>query len=197
VKRIKGQDARIAPVRAAGRKPVIVMTVGHSTRTIEAFIQLLRAHGVKRVIDVRTVPRSRRNPQFSRDALGKRLHSARIHYRHLKALGGLRHAHRDSQNLGWRNTSFRGFADYMQTAEFEKGLEKLIKLAKQEPAAMMCAEAVPWRCHRSLIADALLARGISVEHIMSGKRRNAHKLTPFACVEGERVTYPAEEDGAN
>lgn len=175
------------------KKPLIVMTVGHSTRAIEAFILLLRAHGVKRVIDVRTVPRSRRNPQFNRDALGKRLHSARIHYRHLKALGGLRRARRDSQNLGWRNASFRGFADYMQTAEFEEGLEMLIKLAKQEPAAMMCAEAVPWRCHRSLIADALAARGISVEHVMSGKRRNPHKLTPFARVEGERVTYPAED----
>ncbi|MGH9439001.1 MAG: DUF488 family protein [Terriglobia bacterium] len=170
------------------------MTVGHSTRTIEAFIELLRAHGVKRVIDVRTVPRSRHNPQFNRDALSKRLHSARIHYRHLPALGGLRHARRDSQNLGWRNASFRGYADYMQTMEFERGLEKLIRLAKQEQAAIMCAEAVPWRCHRSLVADALVARGISVEHIMSEKRRNPHHMTPFCVVEGGRVTYPSHQE---
>jgi len=173
-------------------KPMVVMTVGHSTRTIEAFVALLRAHGVRRVIDVRTVPRSRHNPQFNRDALGKRLHSARLHYRHLRLLGGLRHARGDSQNLGWRNASFRGFADYMQTAKFEEGLEALIDLAKKERAAVMCAEAVPWRCHRSLIADALLARGICVEHIMSAKRRNPHQLIPFARVEGKRVTYPCE-----
>ncbi len=136
------------------------------------------------------MPRSRRNPQFNRDALSKRLHSARIHYRHLRRLGGLRHARRDSQNLGWRNASFRGFADYMLTAEFERGLEELMRLAKQERAAVMCAEAVPWRCHRSLIADALLARNIRVEHIMTPKQRNPHRLTAFACVAGERLTYP-------
>lgn len=166
------------------------MTVGHSTRAIDDFIHLLRAHGVKRVVDVRTVPRSRRNPQFNRDVLSKRLHSARIHYRHLKALGGLRHARRDSQNLGWRNASFRGFADYMQTKEFREGLEALIELAKKEQTAIMCAEAVPWRCHRSLIADALFAKGICAEHIMSAKRRNPHRLTPFARIDGEQVTYP-------
>lgn len=154
---------------------------------------LLRAHGVKRVIDVRTVPRSHHNPQFSRDALSKRLHSSRIHYRHLPKLGGLRHPRSDSRNTGWRNASFRGFADYMQTAEFEAGLGELLNLAKKEQAAIMCAEAVPWRCHRSLIGDALVARGISVEHIMSGKRRNPHKLTAFARIEGERVMYPAED----
>ena len=166
------------------------MTVGHSTRAIDDFIHLLRAHGVKRVVDVRTVPRSRHNPQFNRKVLASRLHSARIHYRHLRALGGLRHARRDSQNLGWRNASFRGFADYMHTKEFKAGLEALIRLAKKEHTAIMCAEAVPWRCHRSLIADSLLAKGVGAEHIMSDKRRNLHKLTPFARIDGEQVSYP-------
>ncbi|MGH9356234.1 MAG: DUF488 family protein [Terriglobia bacterium] len=166
------------------------MTVGHSTRTMEDFIHLLRSHGVKRVVDVRTVPRSRHNPQFNREVLARRLHSARIHYRHLRALGGLRHARRDSQNLGWRNASFRGFADYMQTKEFRQWLEALIRLAKKEQTAIMCAEAVPWRCHRSLIADSLLVKGVGAEHIMSDKRRNLHKLTPFAHIDGKQVSYP-------
>jgi uncharacterized protein (DUF488 family) len=168
-----------------------IFTVGHSTRTWEDFRDLLRAHGVKRVVDVRTIPRSRHNPQFSRPALATKLRAARIGYVHLPKLGGLRHAKRDSKNVGWRNASFRGFADYMQTPEFATGLQRLLKLSKDKRSALMCAEAVPWRCHRSLIADALAVRGIRVEHILSGTHRRIHSLTPFARVRGKTITYPA------
>ncbi len=167
-----------------------VFSVGHSTRTIRDFVALLRAHGVQRVIDVRTIPRSRHNPQFDRAALAKALHNAKIHYTHLAALGGLRHARRDSTNLGWHNASFRGFADYMQTPEFGQGLARLIELGREEPCAVMCAEAVPWRCHRSLIADALAVRKIPVCHITSRTRAEPHHLTPFGRVKGTTVTYP-------
>ena len=170
----------------------IVLTIGHSTRTLEEFIGLLRAHGATRVVDVRTVPRSRHNPQFDKAALPRALKKAGLGYVHLPGLGGLRHAKRDSLNVGWRNASFRGYADYMQTPEFEQNLEELIRLARQERIAIMCAEAVPWRCHRSLIADALLVRGIRAEHIMSPTRRQVHTLTPFAKVRGTTITYPAE-----
>src|SRR3984957_17561837 len=139
---------------------LVVFTIGHSTRTWKVFLELLRAHGIKRVVDVRSIPRSQRNPQFNRDILSIKLRSAKIGYVHLRKLGGLRHARRDSPNMGWRNTSFRGFADYMQTSEFEAGLQRLMKLAGQKQSAIMCAEAVPWRCHRSLITDALTIRGI-------------------------------------
>jgi uncharacterized protein (DUF488 family) len=168
-----------------------VFTIGHSTRAWEAFVELLRAHGIERVLDVRSIPRSRHNPQFNRETLSAKLRGARISYVHLRSLGGLRHARRDSPNMGWRNASFRGFADYMQTPEFEKGLQRLIKLAKKKKTAIMCAEAVPWRCHRSLIADALTARGIRAEHIVSGKRVRVHTLIPFGRVRGDRITYPA------
>lgn len=169
---------------------LVVFTIGHSTRTSKAFLDLLRAYGIKRVIDVRSIPRSRHNPQFNRETLSTKLRSARIGYVHLRKLGGLRHARRDSPNMGWRNTSFRGFADYMQTTDFEAGLERLIKLAKQKPSALMCAEAVPWRCHRSLIADALVVRGIRVADIIGGKRSYVHVLTSFGRVRGNRITYP-------
>lgn len=169
-----------------------VFTIGHSTRTWEAFRDLLRAHGIERVVDVRTIPKSRHNPQFNREVLARKLRGARIGYVHLGALGGLRHARRDSPNQGWHNTSFRGFADYMQTPEFEKGLRRLIQLARQKKSVVMCAEAVPWRCHRSLIADALTARGTRAAHILSGKRVQVHTLTPFARVQGKRVTYPSD-----
>lgn len=138
------------------------MTIGHSTRSSKEFIRLLKAHRVQRLVDVRTVPRSRHNPQFNRTELSPALHSARLHYRYMPGLGGFRYARRDSINTGWHNASFRGFADYMQTPEFRTNLDELIELAKSERIAIMCAEAVPWRCHRSLIADALLARGIEV-----------------------------------
>jgi uncharacterized protein (DUF488 family) len=152
---------------------------------------MLQAHGVKRLIDIRTVPRSRHNPQFNFDSLPESLKQARIAYQHIKELGGLRHARPDSVNTGWHNASFRGFADYMQTPEFEAGLAKLIDAANKKQVTIMCAEAVPWRCHRSLIADALTAQGIEVKDIMSATRATPHSLTPFAKVEGTRVTYPA------
>jgi uncharacterized protein (DUF488 family) len=170
---------------------LVVFTIGHSTRTWEVFLDLLRVHGIKRVVDVRSIPRSRHNPQFNRETLSMKLRSARIGYVHLRKLGGLRRTRRDSPNTGWRNTSFRGFADYMQTAEFEAGLERLIKLAKQKKSVLMCAEAVPWRCHRSLIADALLLRGIRVKDIISGKRSQIHLLTSFGRVQGKCITYPS------
>jgi uncharacterized protein (DUF488 family) len=183
---------------AAGRP--VVLTVGHSTRSWKEFLGLLRAQGVQRVVDVRTIPRSRHNPQFNREMLAAKLRAAGIGYVHLRKLGGLRHARRDppgvvSPNAGWRNASFRGYADYMQTEEFATGLARLIKLATQKRSAMMCAEAVPWRCHRSLIADALIARGIRVEDIMSETRAPMHRMTPFARVHkdsllGKRITYP-------
>jgi uncharacterized protein (DUF488 family) len=170
----------------------IVLTIGHSTRTLEEFICLLQAHGARRVVDVRTVPRSLRNPQFNKTSLPESLKKAGLGYVHMPGLGGLRHAARDSINTGWRNASFRGYADYMQTPEFDKSLEKLIQLANQDRIALMCAEAVPWRCHRSLIADALLVRGIRTEDIMSPTRRQVHTLTPFAKVRRTTITYPSE-----
>jgi uncharacterized protein (DUF488 family) len=175
----------------------IVLTIGHSTRTIEEFIGLLQAHAVSRVVDVRTVPRSRHNPQFNHDLLPDSLKKAGLRYVHMPKLGGLRHARRDSINVSWRNASFRGYADYMQTPEFEQSLEELIQLAKQERIAIMCAEAVPWRCHRSLIADALLIRGIRTEDIVSPTRRQVHTLTPFAKIWGTTITYPSEVSRSN
>ncbi len=190
---IKSKTGVLVKKPRRGSKPsLIVLTIGHSTRTLEEFILLVQAHAVTRVADVRTVPRSRHNPQFNRDTLPASLKTAGIGYAHIAALGGLRHTIRDSINIGWRNASFRGYADYMQTPEFEKALDDLIQSANQDRIALMCAEAVPWRCHRSLIADALLVRGIRVEDIMSVARRQVHKLTPFAKVRGTQVTYPAE-----
>ena len=173
----------------------LIMTIGHSTHPLEEFIGLLKAHGATCVVDVRTVPRSRHNPQFNKDSLPRSLEETGLGYVHTPGLGGLRHAQRDSPNLGWRNASFRGFADYMQTPEFEQNLEELIRLANQERAVLMCAEAVPWRCHRSLIADALLVHGIRTEDIMNATRRQVHTLTPFANIRGTAITYPAEASG--
>lgn len=169
------------------------MTIGHSTRPLAEFIRLLHIHGVTRVVDVRSVPRSRHNPQFNKETLPHALEQAGVGYIHLAGLGGLRHARRDSPNQGWRNASFRGYADYMQTPEFAQGLDDLMRLARHDRIALMCAEAVPWRCHRSLIADALLVRGIPTADILSPTRRQVHTLTPFAKVEGTRITYPAAE----
>ncbi len=170
-----------------------VFTIGHSTRPIDEFIELLRANGVKLLIDIRTIPKSRHNPQFNSDALEKSLRAASIQYLHLKELGGLRRAKPDSINLGWRNASFRGYADYMQTPEFEAALENAVKLAEKTPTALMCAEAVPWRCHRSLVADALLVRGIRALEIIGPAKPKEHKLTPFARVRGTQVTYPSDQ----
>src|SRR5580698_6601449 len=181
-------------MRAHRRKSqAAVFTIGHSTRTIGEFIEILRAHGVRRVVDVRSIPRSRHNPQFNRESLARHLRAARIGYVHQKKLGGLRHAKADSQNLGWHNANFRGFADYMQTEDFLAGLGRLEKLAAGKPTAVMCAEAVPWRCHRSLIADALLVRKIPVEDILSVTRAQEHEITPFARVRGLRISYPTDK----
>ena len=169
----------------------VVLTLGHSTRTIGEFTSLLQKHGVTCLVDVRTVPRSRFNPQFNKESLPESLKGVGVEYVHMPGLGGLRHTIADSPNTGWENASFRGYADYMQTPEFEKRIEDLILLAKKERIALMCAEAVPWRCHRSLIADALLVRGICTEHIMSPTSRQIHKLTPLAKVNGTKITYPA------
>jgi hypothetical protein len=170
--------------------PSAVFTIGHSTRPIEDFIHLLKSHGVLHLVDVRTMPRSRFNPQFDIANLPELLRAANIHYTHLPGLGGLRRPRPDSINRGWRNQSFRGYADYMQTAEFKQTLQRCLELAAAEPVALMCAEAVPWRCHRSLIADALVARGIDALEIASETRVRPHTLTPFARVDGVEVTYP-------
>ena len=168
----------------------VVYTVGHSTRPIEAFIALVAAHGVDCVADVRTVPRSRHNPQFAADALAGALAAAAIEYRPFRGLGGFRRAAADSPNAGWRNASFRGYADYMQTPAFAAELAELIGVAQAHTVAIMCAEAVPWRCHRSLIADALTVRGIAADEIVSETKTQRHRLTSFARVEGTRITYP-------
>ncbi len=167
-----------------------VMTIGHSTHTLEVFIGLLREHAVQTVVDIRTIPRSRHNPQFNKETLPQSLEAAGIHYVHLSGLGGLRHPYADSPNTGWRNASFRGFADYMQTPEFEENLHELLDLLVKERVALMCAEAVPWRCHRSLIADALSLRRIRVAHIMGRGHVETHTVTPWAKVSGTSITYP-------
>jgi len=171
-----------------------IYTIGHSTRPQAELIELLHHYEVATLADVRTIPRSRHNPQFNREVLAEALPAAGIAYVHLPLLGGLRHGLGDaSPNTGWRNESFRAYADYMQTAEFAEGLEQLRALTPAGPVALMCAEAVPWRCHRSLIADALTIRGVAVREIWSDTRTEIHKLTPFARVDGLRITYPAAE----
>ena len=167
-----------------------VFTVGHSTLPIERFVAILAAYGIERLADVRTVPRSRRNPQFNAEALGASLRAESIDYVPLGELGGLRKPRADSPNGGWRNDSFRGYADYMQTEPFARGLERLIELSRERRTAIMCAEAVPWRCHRSLVADALAARSIAAVEILSETSWRDHALTSFARVEGTTVTYP-------
>ena len=184
-KKSRGSDRRVT-----------VWTVGHSTRPIDALIALLQAHGIRQLVDVRTIPRSRHNPQFNQDQLPASLESAGIQYFHMLALGGLRHAHRDSVNAAWRNASFRGFADSMQTPEFDAALRELIRVARDRRTAIMCAEAVPWRCHRSLIADALVVRGLDVDEITGANSTRPHTLTPWACVVGQHITYPATQHDA-
>lgn len=169
---------------------VLILTIGHSTRAIEDFLDILRAQSVTRVVDVRTIPRSRRNPQFNQESLSESLKESAIDYIPMKQLGGLRHPKADSPNMGWRNSSFRGFADYMQTQEFAEGIDQLIGLAQDGQVAIMCAEVLPWRCHRRLIADALLVHGVQVEHIMTIKTRSKHTMTKWAHIEGTQITYP-------
>lgn len=170
----------------------LVCTIGHSTLPIEEFIDLLRSNEVRCLLDIRTVPKSRHNPQYHQDTLPQSLRAAGIAYRHLPGLGGLRRPRADSPNGAWRNTSFRGYADYMQTPEFAQNVEDVMALAREQRCCLMCAEAVPWRCHRSLVADALLVRGVPVEHII-GHKRKPHTLTPFAHVDGLAITYPPEQ----
>jgi len=170
-----------------------IYALGHSTRTFTELVELLRQYGVVALADVRRFPRSRSNPQFNREELAVALPAEGIRYVHLPRLGGRRQGLGPaSPNTAWRNLSFRGYADYMQTQEFAEGLAELLALAASGPLAIMCAEAVPWRCHRSLIADALFARGIVAQHIQSQRRATPHQLTPFARLEGERVTYPQD-----
>jgi len=170
--------------------PHLIWTVGHSTRPIEDFIELLNAHGIQRLVDVRTVPKSRYNPQFNLDRLPRSLRKAGTTYLHMPQLGGLRKPKKDSINDGWRNASFRGYADYMQTDEFWEALDQLIVDSMGSRTAIMCAEAVPWRCHRSMIADALVSRGWLVQHIMSATKADEHHLTAFAVSTQGRLTYP-------
>ena len=170
-----------------------IFTIGHSTLPVEHFAALLKIYGIKRLADIRTVPRSRHNPQFNAEALAESLITANIEYSPMPALGGLRHPQRNSPNAGWHNTSFRGYADYMQTAPFSEALDRLIRIGRLKRTAIMCAEAVPWRCHRSLVADALIIRGVPVVEILSDTSYRTHKLTPFARIDGTSITYPPEQ----
>lgn len=172
---------------------MLIYTIGHSTRPIEEFIDLLNSQSVKQLIDIRTVPRSRHNPQFEQTELQASLRQAGIDYVYISDLGGLRPKSKQSINLGWHNQSFRNYADYMQTDQFAAGLGQLIDLSRQQQSAIMCAEAVPWRCHRSLVADALLLRDITVKEIISKAEPKDHKLTAFAKVDGQRITYPTDQ----
>ncbi len=172
----------------------IVFTIGHSTKALQEFINTVETFGIGKIVDIRTIPRSRHNPQFNKETLPADLKVAGISYIHMPGLGGLRHTKRDSPNKGWRNASFRGFADYMQTTDFEENLRKLAELATKELVAIMCAETLPWRCHRSLIADALSVRGFEVEHIMSREKSQRHRLTPWIKIEGTKITYPAKAE---
>jgi uncharacterized protein (DUF488 family) len=175
-----------------------LLTIGHSTLEIDVFLTILRENGVQELVDIRTIPKSRHNPQFAQENLQKSLEKAHIDYRWQKTLGGLRHALKDSINTGWRNASFRGYADYMQTPDFVAALDALLTAGPHEQTVIMCAEAVPWRCHRSLVGDAFLTRGIPVEDIFydakGHSRREPHKLTSFARVKGKQLWYPAEDD---
>lgn len=170
-----------------------VYTIGHSTHPIEEFIEMLEANGVKQLVDIRTVPGSRHNPQYGQKALEKSMEEAGIRYVYLKSLGGLRPKVKNSVNMGWRNESFRNYADYMQTDEFKEGVEELIRLAKKKTTVIMCAEAVPWRCHRSLVGDALLVRDVKVLDIMSKTKTTPHKMIPFAVTDGTKITYPKDD----
>jgi len=167
-----------------------IYTIGHSTHELNEFIDILKQYGIALVVDVRSMPRSRYTPQFNSDTLAKALGADSISYLHLADLGGLRHTRKDSINLGWHNTSFRGYADYMQTEEFERGLAELLTRAEQKTTVIMCAEALPWRCHRSMIGDALLIRKVTVVNIFDKNKTSEETLTDFAKVQGTKITYP-------
>ena len=168
----------------------VVLTIGHSTRTLEEFVQLLEVYGVTLVVDVRTVPRSRHNSQFNKETLPISLKHYGIRYKHMPEIGGLRHPKHESVNTAWKNSGFRGYADYMQTQEFTDSLLKIVVLARENRLALMCAEALPWRCHRNLLSDALVVRHIKVEHIISKDSVINHELNSLAQVEGSKITYP-------
>jgi uncharacterized protein (DUF488 family) len=184
-------SSSIIPAPASWRG-VRIYTVGHSTRPLDELVRMLEAFDVSLLVDIRSIPRSRHNPQFNSDALAEALPSQGIGYAHLAELGGLRRARKDSPNATWRNQSFRGFADYMLTESFDLGLTKLRALTQGRTVALMCAEAVPFRCHRSLVADALTVRGAQVQHITSKTHASPHRLTPFIHVDGIRITYPGD-----
>lgn len=171
--------------------------MGHSTRPLTDFIDMLTEHQITLLVDVRTVPRSRHNPQFNGDSLPQALLPFGLQYVHAAGLGGFRPTRPDSPNRAWRNTSFRGYADYMQTDDFSENLFWLMRLGEEQRIAVMCAEAVPWRCHRSLIADALVVQGWGAQEIVSPTRLQAHKLTPFAKVFEQVITYPPEDLAAS
>jgi len=183
----------VTPPQEARWPDDAIFTIGHSTLPIDHFVVLLKTYGIEQLVDIRTMPRSRHNPQFNADTLADSLASEHIEYVPMPALGGLRHARKDSPNAGWRNKSFRGYADYMQSAAFHDALEALIQMSRAKRVAIMCAEAVPWRCHRSLVADALNVRGVPAVEILSASNYRMHKLTPFARVEGTAITYPPEQ----
>ncbi len=167
-----------------------ILTIGHSTRSLEEFVELIKTYSVALIVDVRSVPRSRHNPQFNKETLPNSLKTYDIKYIHMPDIGGLRHPKRDSINLAWKNSSFRGYADYMQTQEFTDNLLKIIALARENCLALTCAEALPWRCHRSLISDALVARNIKVEHIITKTSCLNHEINEMAHVVGTQITYP-------
>jgi uncharacterized protein (DUF488 family) len=183
------------PAPAGPRRPVRVFTIGHSTRELNDFIALLEREGIRRLVDVRSFPASRRHPHFNRDALAAALAARGIAYEHARSLGGLRKARPDTRNTAWRNDGFRGYADHMETAEFREALTRLEQAAAAEPTTVMCAEAVPWRCHRNLLSDALVARGDEVLHIMDAGT-SSHTLTSFARVEDGEVRYATEQESA-
>jgi len=168
----------------------VVLTIGHSTRTLEEFVQLLEVFGITLVVDVRTIPRSRHNPQFNKETLPNSLKHYGVRYIHMPEIGGLRHPKHQSVNTAWKNSGFRGYADYMQTQEFMDSLLKIVALARENRLALMCAEALPWRCHRNLLSDALVVRHIKVEHIISKDSVFNHELNSLAQVEGTKITYP-------
>jgi uncharacterized protein (DUF488 family) len=180
----------------SGNSGLEFLTIGHSTRSFDELLDLLKTNGIKCLADIRTIPRSRTNPQFNMDTLSEMLEKNGINYVHLKELGGLRRPKKDSLNKGWRNDSFRGFADYMQTKDFERAIEQLIELARKQnegKLAFMCAESLPWRCHRSLISDYLVSKGFKVRHIIGKASPKEHKMTPFAKLREGKLCYPAEE----
>jgi uncharacterized protein (DUF488 family) len=190
VRRHRSSRIRTATAPEDIRGNIVIYTLGHSTRPADEFVRILWTYGIELVADIRTIPRSRRNPQYDQDALKRLLAKERGEYFHFADLGGLRHARKNSLNIGWKNASFRGYADYMQTPEFARAVEELIATASTKKTALLCAEAVPWRCHRSLVGDALLVRGVEVQDILTETHTQQHKLTPWARVQGLQITYP-------